>query len=163
MGAGGLNEPVEVTYAGNVSGTASASAFYPGDPNHDPGTATTTFQIVLPWAGFLSPIASPGHANGFKAGQTIPVKFLVRDALGQVVQQAGSPTFSRTGNLGSCDAPVAADVAPAGTPDAGSPFGWDGSQYHLNWSTKGLSAGAYRLFVDLADGTRRSVDVCLSR
>ena len=162
-GAGGLNEPVDVTYADNVAGTATASASYPGDPNHEPGSATSSFRIALPWAGFQAPLTSPGHANGFKAGQTIPVKFLVRDAFGQVVRLSGGPTFSRSANLGSCGGPIPAGVAPAATPDAGTPFGWTGGLYHHNWSTKGLSAGAYRIFVNLADGSRQSVDVCLAR
>jgi hypothetical protein len=42
-------------------------------------------------------------------------------------------------------------------------FTWDGSQYHYNWSTKGLTAGLYRIFANLADGTVRSVDICLTK
>ena len=41
--------------------------------------------------------------------------------------------------------------AEAVTPDAGD-VRWDGSQYHYNWSTKGLTAGEYRIYANLADG-----------
>ena len=36
-------------------------------------------------------------------------------------------------------------------------------QYHFNWSTKGLTAGEYRIFANLADGTARYVDICLTK
>jgi hypothetical protein len=39
----------------------------------------------------------------------------------------------------------------------------DGSQYHYNWSTKGLTSGEYRIYANLADGTHRWVDVCLTK
>jgi hypothetical protein len=46
-GIGGLDQAVAVTYADNVNvGTASASASYAGDPNHDGSSATTTFTIT---------------------------------------------------------------------------------------------------------------------
>jgi hypothetical protein len=45
-GAGGLNQPLTVTYSGNVNaGTASASAYYAGDANHTSSNASATFQI----------------------------------------------------------------------------------------------------------------------
>jgi hypothetical protein len=42
-------------------------------------------------------------------------------------------------------------------------YNWDGNQYHYNWSTKGLTAGEYRIFANLADGTARYVDICLTK
>ena len=35
----------------------------------------------------------------FKAGQTIPAKFVLKNAAGAVVQQTGTPIFTRTGRL----------------------------------------------------------------
>ena len=49
------------------------------------------------------------------------------------------------------------------TPDAGVVFSWDGSKYHYNWSTKALTAGEYRIYANLADGTKRYVDICLTK
>jgi hypothetical protein len=49
------------------------------------------------------------------------------------------------------------------TPDVGSEYKWDGSQYHYNWSTKGLTSGVYRINANLADGSQRWVDICLTR
>ena len=42
-------------------------------------------------------------------------------------------------------------------------YKWDGAQYHYNWSTKGLTAGEYRIFANLADGTKPYVDICLTK
>ena len=105
------------------------------------------------------PINDTAHQAGvaqskFKLGQTIPAKFVIKDARGAVVQQSGSPTFSRSGNLGSCDAQTEPEtVIEVVAPDAGVSYAWDGSQYHYNWSTKSLTAGEYRIYANLADGT----------
>ena len=46
-GVGGLNESVAVTYASNINvGTASASATFAGDANHDGSTGTGSFSIT---------------------------------------------------------------------------------------------------------------------
>ncbi len=100
----------------------------------------------------------------FKLGQTIPVKFQITDAAGTVVQQTGNPTFSRTDYLGACDATAALDTLPSVPADNGAAFGSNGSTYSYNWSTKGITKpGEYRIFANLADNTRRSVDICLTK
>src|SRR3954447_2293947 len=165
-GAGGLDEPVRVDYADNVLGTAGGSATYDGDGNHTGDSSSAGFRIVFAWSGFDQPLEGRGAGaavNGFKAGQTIPVKFVIADAGGTIVRQAASPGFARSGNLGSCAAPLSSDALPLSTPGGDTAFAWDGSAYHLNWSTKGLSAGLYRVSAKLADGMTRSADVCLTR
>jgi hypothetical protein len=94
-------------------------------------------KIVYGWDGFLQPINDMAHQTGvqqskFKLGQTIPAKFLLKNAAGAVVRQATDPTFTRSGNLGACDSTAASDTTEAVTPDAGATFTWDGSQYHYN-------------------------------
>ena len=43
-------------------------------------------------------------------------------------------------------------------------YSWTGAQYQYNWSTKGLTAGEYRLWANLADGSTASyVDICLTK
>ena len=149
-GAGGLDAVVAVAYANNVVGTAIATATYGGDPNHLGDTASATFLITpsttYVWSGFLQPINDTAHQVGltesrFRLGQTIPAKFVLRDAAGNVVQQPGNPTFSRSANLGSCDSDAAPDQLPDAEPSGGSEYTWQGGQYQFNWSTKGLTAG----------------------
>ena len=130
-------------------------------------TAVKGLVVLYRWDGFLQPINDTAHELGsmskFKAGQTIPAKFVLKNAAGAAVQQTGIPTFTRTDALGACDSsaalenpePVPASVVPQYT--------WDGAQYHYNWSTKGLPPGLYRIFANLGDGMARSVDICLTK
>ena len=55
------------------------------------------------------------------------------------------------------------ETATTLTPDVVPQYKWDGSQYHYNWSTKGLTAGLYRIFANLGDKTAHSVDICLTK
>jgi hypothetical protein len=125
-------------------------------------------KIVYGWDGFLQPINDTAHQTGvqqskFKLGQTIPAKFLLKNAAGAVVRQATDPTFTRSANPGACDSTATTDATETVAPDAGSTFTWDGSKYQYNWSTKGLTAGEYRIFANLADGTKPYVDICLTK
>jgi MBG domain (YGX type) len=130
---------------------------------------TANFTIFYGWNGFLQPINDTAHQTGvneskFKLGQTIPAKFVLKNASGLVVQQTPNPTFTRTGNLGSCDSAATLEtiVEPV-TPDDAPVYKWDGNQYHYNWSTKGLTAGEYRIYANIADGTKPYVDICLTK
>ena len=49
------------------------------------------------------------------------------------------------------------------SPQSDPKYGFNGSHYHYNWSTKGLTAGEYRIYAHLADGTSRYVDICLTK
>ena len=137
--------------------------------NYTLSFSTATLSILYGWNGFLQPINDTAHQTGvneskFKLGQTIPAKFVLKNAAGGVVQQAINPTFSRSGNLGTCDSTTVLEtINEVITPDAGVTYNWDGSRYHYNWSTKGLTAGEYRIYANLADGTKQYVDICLTR
>ena len=131
-------------------------------------TLTTTASITYGWDGFLQPINDTAHQTGvnqskFKLGQTIPAKFVITNAAGAVVKQTSDPTFSRSGNRGACAADAVLDMPEAVTPNDGVSYAWDGSKYHYNWKTKGLTAGEYRIFANLADGTKPYVDICLTK
>ena len=47
--------------------------------------------------------------------------------------------------------------------DSGAAYTYNGGQYQYNWSTKGLTAGEYRIYANLADDTKRYVDICLTK
>ena len=56
----------------------------------------STLKIVYRWDGFLQPINDTAHQTGvqqskFKLGQTIPAKFVIKNAAGAVVKQAIEP------------------------------------------------------------------------
>ena len=88
-------------------------------------TAANGLVVQYRWDGFLQPINDTAHQqtesmSKFKAGQTIPAKFVLKNAAGAAVQQTGVPTFTRTDRLGACDSsaalenpePVSASVVP---------------------------------------------------
>ena len=82
---------------------------------------------------------------------------------GNIVQQSPLPTFSRSNTSVSCDTTTAPEAVLVLSPDAGANYQWEGGQYHYNWSTKGLTAGEYRIYANLSDGTARYVDICLTK
>jgi hypothetical protein len=126
-----------------------------------------TLTVLYRWDGFLQPINDTAHDLGvmskFKLGQTIPAKFVLKNAAGAVVQQTTNPPFARSANLGQCEASSVLEDPPLVQPDGAPQYIWDGSQYHYNWSTKGITGGLYRISASLADGSVRSVDICLTK
>ena len=130
--------------------------------------ATALLSIGYRWDGFRQPINDTAHQTGvlmskFKLGLTVPAKFQLKDVNGVVVQQAAAPQF-RAARLGTCEDAAALETVGTVSPDNGATYSWDGTQYHYNWSTKGLTAGLYRVRAVLADGnTAAYVDICLSK
>ena len=127
-----------------------------------------SFNALYLWSGFLQPINDTAHQTGvtqskFKLGQTVPAKFVIRDATARVVQQTETPTFARSANRGTCDPSAAIETGDPLAADVSPTYKWDGTQYHYNWSTKGLTPGVYRIYATLADGTRPWVDICLTK
>src|SRR5205814_384912 len=65
-GAGGLNQPLIVSYSNNVNaGTATASASYPGDGNHQGSSDSKTFTInPAPSTTTFGPAPTPTYGGG---------------------------------------------------------------------------------------------------
>jgi hypothetical protein len=172
-------DPIAATYTTTATATSPVGT-YPISPsvsttspqvlaNYNVTLVNGTLTVVFAWDGFLQPINDTAHQVGlyeskFKLGQTIPVKFDLKDAFGQVVQQTGSPTFTRSNNLGACDSSASLDTVPTVSPDGAAVYSFTGGHYQYNWSTKGITtAGEYRIFANLADGTSQSVYICLTK
>lgn len=154
--------------ASSSVGTYQTSCAGAVAPNYAITYVAGTLQVVYGWKGFLQPINDTAHQTSltqsrFKTGQTIPAKFVITNAAGTVLQQSTNPTFTRSANLGACEASAATENIPTLDPDGVPVYSWDGTQYHYNWSTRGLSSGRYRMFANLADGTARWVDICLTK
>ncbi len=176
----GIKNGDAITASYTTSATQSSSvgsyAIMPAAVDASPGKLSNydvtlnpgTLRVLYDWDGYLQPINDTAHQIGiaqskFKLGQTIPTKFQVKDSVGNVVQQTGSPTFSSTYRGSSCDNNATTDTVPTVAPMNGATFSWDGSKYQYNWSTKGLTAGEYRIFANLADGTAHYTDICLTK
>jgi pimeloyl-ACP methyl ester carboxylesterase len=127
-----------------------------------------TLTISYTWSGFQQPIDDPATTPGitpsiFKAGSTIPVKFKLRDANGNIVQATVLPQWLTptrgTALTGAVDEPVYSDPATTGNTYRYDPTA---QQYIYNWKTAKTDAGYwYKIYVKLDDGTIKSVMIGL--
>ena len=118
-------------------------------------------ECVLPysWSGVLQPINADG-SSVFKAGSTVPVKFRLTGCSAGIVDLQATLSYTMISGyaVGSVNESVSTSSATSG-----NLFRYDptSGQYVFTWSTKGLSRGTYRLFIDLGDGVERTVDLGL--
>jgi len=129
-------------------------------------TATASFTITVghSWSDFLQPI-DPPDANRvsnsvFKAGSTVTLKFRLTGASAGMTDVVATLSYAKVS-----DGIVGTDVEAVSTSAAttGNLFRYDSTsgQYIFNWSTKGLTPGAYQLSVNLGDGVSRTVIISL--
>ena len=164
MGAGGLDQSLTVGYANNIlAGSATASASYPGDLNHDPSSDTGSFEILTGFrvVGFFPPVdmtpyLGTHYLNSIKGGQTVPLKFRAysitpANTLGaEITSTVGISIVVKT--LTSCDGGIVdADVLPATT--GGTSFRYTDGQFIFNWATPKTANKCYRVYVQTADGS----------
>ncbi len=132
------------------------------------GTATVTYRVVYGYGTtlFLQPVNDTAHQTGlstsvFNAGQSIPMKFQLRNAAGQVIQAGSAPKWL-VPVKGSSTSAAVNESAYRPTATVGSTYTWDGSQYLYNWKTDKSQAGSYwRVGVALDDGQTYYVNVGL--
>ena len=121
-----------------------------------------SYVIVYNFEGFAQPI----NANGtsiIKAGSTLPVKFKLSDVSGQ--NQGDAIASIIVTRLNSYVEGAVNEVIVNTTASATEFFRYDifNQQYILNFSTKELVAGRYRLSVNLNDGECYSVEIGLKK
>ena len=99
------------------------------------------------FGGFRPPINADGTSE-WKAGRTIPVKFMITDALGSPITN-GICHLSVCGPLLEAAGGGVLETAEAASADVGDTFRYDEKtgQYIYNLSTKGWAPGAYLLEV----------------
>jgi hypothetical protein len=174
------NDPITVTYTTSATQSSPVGGYVitpvvTSTPstvlttNYTVVTNPATLRILFAWDGFLQPINDTAHQVGtyeskFKLGQTIPVKFDLKDANGVVVTQSTAPWFTRSDYMGPCDVDAQTDAVPTVAPDGQPTYVLTGGHYQYNWSTKGMSKpGEYRIYANLADGNAQSVYICLTK
>lgn len=132
------------------------------------GTATVSYQVVYGFGTtlFLQPVNDTAHQTGvatsvFNAGQTIPMKFQLKNSSGQVVQTGSAPKWL-TPVKGSATNAAVNESAYTDTPSVGGTYSWSPSQYQYNWKTEKSQAGWYwRVGVSLDDGQTYYVNIAL--
>ena len=158
---------VHLTGVGSCTITASQA----GDANWKAAASVSrTFAITYHYDGLLQPINDTGHVEScgpactlsiFKANSTVPVKFVLKDVDGNVVVADTLPIWGTPIKIGPLSSGVDESVY-TDAPTSGGTFALNDSQYHYNWSTKGLQAGyIYKISVILDDGTTQSAFVGL--
>ncbi|WP_042464183.1 Ig-like domain-containing protein [Neobacillus dielmonensis] len=121
---------------------------------------TVSYTVVYNYGGILQPIDSDG-ASVFKAGSTIPVKFQLKNISGNFISTAhASISF---GKITDMVLGTVSEVGVNSNANAGNEFRYDptSKQYIFNLSTKGLTAGTYKISITLDDGTTKTVNVSL--
>jgi large repetitive protein len=134
------------------------------------GTAKATYKVVYGFGTtlFLQPVNDTAHQTGvstsvFKAGQTVPMKFQLKNPAGQGIQAGTAPQWL-TPVKGSSMAAAVNESAYATPGDTAGTYRWDstGPQYIYNWNTDGAQAGSYwRVGVRLDDGQTYYVNIGL--
>jgi hypothetical protein len=124
-------------------------------------TASGSFKVEVEynWSGVLQPINADGSSI-FKLGRTVPVKFQLTGG------SAGVTNLLATLSLAHVSSSITGTYVEAVSTSAattGNVFRYDATskQYIFNLATDGLSAGTWRLSIDLGDGLARTVDISL--
>ncbi|MCA9215241.1 MAG: PxKF domain-containing protein, partial [Planctomycetales bacterium] len=161
-GVAGGSTPGTLTYTPGTEaillpGTHTLSVTAAETANYLASSATVPI-VVNPYTsgGFLQPITTN---RAFKQGSTIPIKWQVQDASGQVLTSLvaisslsvfgpNGVTLLYPGNNGSSGSTVLRN---------------DDGQFIFNWHTKGFALGSYIITVALVDGTTVTDTILLSK
>ncbi|MDX6254024.1 MAG: large repetitive protein [Frankiales bacterium] len=132
------------------------------------GSAKATYKVVYGYGTtlFLQPVNDTAHQTGvatsvFNAGQTIPMKFQLRNAAGTVIQAGAAPLWL-VPVKGSSTTAAVNESAYTAVASSSTTYTWDGTQYQYNWKTDKSQVGFYwRVGVTLDDGQTYYVNIGL--
>jgi N-acetylneuraminic acid mutarotase len=133
--------------AGTVLGPGSGqilSVTAAATNDYNAATANVNINVLYNFHGFLPPL---NNGLSFAAGRTIPIKFQLMDANGNYISSLSAVSSLQVGNI---------NLLPGLKYDATA------NQFVDNWQTKGLSAGAYTITLQLADGSIYSVPITIT-
>ena len=146
-----------LTFTG--AGTCALTTSQAGDTNFNAAPdVVQNLNVTFVFNGFLQPISGTAHTintttSVFKGGSTVPVKFQLMDANGNVVQASSAPMFWVSASLGFLSSD-ATPLAYSDTPTSGNLFKFDSAsgRYIYNWSTKNVASGNWYEIMAFADG-----------
>ena len=123
------------------------------------GTEKFTVTVTAAWSNVLQPVNADG-SSVFKLGSTVPVKFQLTGVSAGINNLVARLYLQRVG-AGA----TGTDIEAISTSNAttGNLFRYDATsgQYIFNLGTKTLSAGTYKLRIDLGDGALHTVNIQL--
>ncbi len=120
-------------------------------------TATCQYRVIYDFQGFFSPLSNTAKLIDVKAGDSVPVSFLLGGDQGLAVIAAGFPQSAQV----SCTTPGSQASGTATL--ASRPLEFlktNGGRYRYSWTTSKTWAGTCRqLILTLADGTAHRANV----
>ncbi len=172
VGPSGLDGSCQMTVTGGLAngvGTFSFTATakdMAGNVATLSGSYKVRYRVVYDSAFWLQPINDTAHTvstttSVFKAGSTVPAKFRITDANGNLVQTNSPPVWITPAKGSATTSPVDENVysEPA---MSGSAFTWMSTHYQFNWGSPKNGAGYYwRIGVKLDDNTIQAVNIGL--
>jgi hypothetical protein len=130
------------------------------DAHNNKATGSFLVQVQqYQWSGILQPIDADG-SSVFKLGSTVPVKFKLVGTSARITNAVAKLTLAQVTSTGTGAEIEAVSTSGANT---GNNFRFDSTskQYIFNLATRGLSAGTWRLSINLGDGVSRTVLISL--
>lgn len=123
--------------------------------------ATFVVTVAYSWSGVLQPVNQDG-SSVFKLGSTVPVKFRLTGPSGGIGDATARIYVAKIDNNVLGMEVEASSSTPANT---GSLFRYDpvDDLYIYNYGTKTLTAGTYRIRIDLGDGQTRTAQFSLRK
>lgn len=120
--------------------------------------STRAYHVRYVYGGVLPPIDQDG-SSVFKLGSVVPVKFQLRDALGGFVSTAVAKLY--LSKVSDQVAGQEVEEVSLGQANTGNLFRYDSvsQQYIFNLGTKSLSAGTWKIRIDLDDGTSKQTTI----
>jgi hypothetical protein len=122
--------------------------------NYNPATKTVYINVNYTFVGFLQPIDNIPIVNSVKVGQTIPIKWQLKDASGNLISDLGSLAASGLQSVKiACDNGAPIDAVEELAAPGSTVFRFDGTQFIFNWQTTKSWTGTCRMMtVTLKDG-----------
>jgi hypothetical protein len=127
---------------------------------HTIGPGTISEIQLYNFGGILQPINQDG-SSVFKLGRTVPVKFQLRNTVGDFASTAIAKIYlAKTSNSVTGTETEAESTSSATT---GNLFRYDitENQYIFNLATKPLTTGTWQIRIELDDGTSKYVNIGL--
>lgn len=145
---------VRMTTSALPAGNHVVTAVYGGDGNYLPGSGQVTQAIRYDFGGFRPPLR-PG--DQYNLGRDLPIKFRLSDFAGNTITALTAVRSLRIQRLDEAGNALGLPFDPASADGQGLRV-TDG-QFHFNWKTTGLTAGRYRIVLELDDGTTWTLDL----
>ena len=125
-------------------------------------TKNVTYYVRYGFGNFLSPIKNDGSSI-FKLGNTIPIKFQLKDANGNYITSAyATLTITKISSSITGRYYDSSTTLPA---SSGYVFVYteNGHMYMYNLATKGMSTGTWQIRVNIDDGSYYTVNFSLKK